>query len=62
MFGQLAADEAFAFLFIIRYFRYILPYYLTAFLVLRKIYYRFLFFPIFSVFLHNHIGCTLQSC
>lgn len=41
MFGQLAADEAFAFLFIIRYFRYILPYYLTAFLVLRKIYYRF---------------------
>lgn len=42
MFGQLAADQAFAFfLFIIRYFRYILPYYLTAFLVLRKIYYRF---------------------
>lgn len=41
MFGQLAADEAFVFLFIIRYFRYILPYYLTAFLVLRKIYYRF---------------------
>lgn len=50
MFGQLAADEAFAFLFIIRYFRYILPYYLTAFLVLRKYIIVFLFFPILAYF------------
>lgn len=63
MFGQLAADEAFAFFYLLfdisaTFFRITL----RRFLFCEKYIIVFLFFPIFSVFLHNHIGCTLQSC
>lgn len=63
MFGQLAADEAFAFFIYYSIFPLhspVLPYGVSRFA--KNISSFFLFFPIFSVFLHNHIGCTLQSC
>lgn len=63
MLGQLAADEAFVFFIYYSIFPLhssVLPYGVSCFA--KNILSFFLFFPIFSVFLHNHIGCTLQSC